>query len=154
MATGRPTTCTDEITDEICGRLAGGESLRAICGKDEQDSWLPARRTALRWLFEEFPEGDPRARFRRQYERARAAQAEGWAEEITDIADTTPDPNKARIRVDARKWSASKLLRDRYGDRQVIEGGEKPVQVTDATDKRKLAREVAFLLRQAEQGKE
>ena len=32
--TGRPSTYGQEIADEVCRRLAGGESLRAIC-RDE-----------------------------------------------------------------------------------------------------------------------
>ena len=36
--TGRPSTYSQEIADEVCRRLAGGESLRAIC----RDEGIPA----------------------------------------------------------------------------------------------------------------
>ena len=59
--------------------------------------------------------------FASQYARARERQAEVRAEENVDISDNDPHPVRARIRVDARKWVASKLLRKVYGDRQVTE---------------------------------
>jgi hypothetical protein len=38
--------------------------------------------------------------------------------EIISIADDpTDDYNSRRVRVDARKWSASKLMPKKYGDR-------------------------------------
>ena len=40
-----------------------------------------------------------------------------YAEDVVEIADNEPDPVKARVRVDARKWIASKLLPKKYGDR-------------------------------------
>lgn len=51
------------------------------------------------------------------YSRAQQSRAEIYAEEIIDIADLEPDPNKARVRVDARKWYASKAAPKKYGDR-------------------------------------
>ncbi len=54
--------------------------------------------------------------------RAREAQAELRADEITDIADgaehgASEAVQAARLRVDARKWIAAKLLPKRYGDK-------------------------------------
>jgi len=51
------------------------------------------------------------------YARARAARAEVLASEVVDIADTEQDPQRARNRMDARKWYASKVLPKQYGDR-------------------------------------
>jgi hypothetical protein len=51
------------------------------------------------------------------YIRARASFADVTADEILEIADTEPDPQRARNRIDARKWLASKLRPDVYGDR-------------------------------------
>lgn len=46
------------------------------------------------------------------------ARSEKLADEIVGIADDPLlDPNDKRIRVDARKWIASKLKPKKYGDR-------------------------------------
>jgi hypothetical protein len=56
--------------------------------------------------------------FREQYERAREDAADTFADEITDIADTDDDVNRAKVRIDARKWVASRMKPKRWGDRQ------------------------------------
>ncbi len=38
-------------------------------------------------------------------------------EDLVHIADTDHDPNRARVRIDARKWVASKLAPKKYGER-------------------------------------
>jgi hypothetical protein len=43
---GRPSIRTREIENEICFRIAGGESLRHIC----LDPKMPCRDTVFRWL--------------------------------------------------------------------------------------------------------
>lgn len=53
----------------------------------------------------------------RKYSAAQQARAEILADEIVDIADTEPDPNRARVMVEARKWYASKMQPNKYGDR-------------------------------------
>lgn len=58
--------------------------------------------------------------FSEKYEKARAKQAEYWADNIVDISDTAFDKDSAaaaRIRIDARKWVACKLLPRKYGDK-------------------------------------
>ena len=54
---------------------------------------------------------------RARYVRAREDQADFLADQIIEIADTCEDPNKARLQIDARKWTASKLRPKKYGDR-------------------------------------
>jgi hypothetical protein len=56
------------------------------------------------------------------YTRARADQADTIADQIMDIADTEPDPNRAKVRIDARKWIASKLKPQKYGEKLDISG--------------------------------
>lgn len=90
----------------ICKRIAEGESLRAICKAKD----LPSAETVRVWLSED------RA-FSAQYARAREDQADFYADEIIEIADSTSDPNKARVQIDARKWKASKLQPKKYGDK-------------------------------------
>lgn len=121
----RPSIYSQELADTICKRLAEGESLRSIC----RDDAMPTKSTVCKWLFD----SDKRA-FADQYARAREVQAELMAEEIVEISDDTSrddivdpltlqvKPNnewlaRSRLRVDARKWVASKLLPKKYGDR-------------------------------------
>ncbi len=121
---GRPSLYTAKLAANICQRLAEGKSLRSIC----RDDAMPAISTVMGWLFD----GD-HDEFSEQYARAREAQAEVRADEIVDIADDdtndfTADKDgkrvadnehiqRSRLRVDARKWIAAKLLPKRYGDK-------------------------------------
>jgi hypothetical protein len=103
---GRPALYTPELGLKVCERIANGESLRAIA----RDPETPALSTMWAWL-ESHPE------FSARYARAREQQADKFAEEIVAIADEEEDPQKARVRIDARKWVASKLKPKSYGDR-------------------------------------
>lgn len=51
------------------------------------------------------------------FARALAAGADARADDIIDIADTDPDPQRARNRIDARKWNAAKARPEKYGER-------------------------------------
>jgi hypothetical protein len=131
---GRPSEFSPEVANEICERIAKGESLRAICKGDDQtaEGWMPNQATVYRWLAskEEWAEA-----FREQYARAREMQAETFVDAIVEIADATDEPAKAklamseggeivvrdhnrdRLRIEARKWAASKLAPKKYGDK-------------------------------------
>ncbi|GAB2528279.1 hypothetical protein GCM10027189_03980 [Rufibacter soli] len=71
--------------------------------------------------------------FLEQYTRAREVQAELLADEIVDIADDNSRDavsnsgaiERSKIKIDARKWVASKLLPKKYGNQQQvnIDGG-------------------------------
>jgi hypothetical protein len=83
-----------------------------------------------------------------QYARAREAQADKFADDILQIADdglndsykddngnTRTDQDviaRSRLRVDARKWLASKMAPKKYGDKLAVGGADDlpPVQVT------------------------
>ncbi len=126
---GRPSDYNEAIAELICERLADGESLRTICESED----FPSKATVFNWLAR-FPE------FVDQYAHAREQQAELYANEIIDIADEepkhfVPDPDggeseridsagvaRNRLRVDARKWVASKLLPKKYGDKLELGG--------------------------------
>ncbi len=121
---GRPTDYTEELGALICERIADGESLRAICREDA----MPNKGTVFIWL-------SKHDLFADQYARAREEQAEAYADEITAIADEESYENievegvtvgvkfdstavaRNRLRIDARKWVASKLKPKKYGDR-------------------------------------
>lgn len=127
---GRPSDFTPEIANEICERIAKGESLRTITGAG-RDDFMPAETTVRRWLA---GDEDWNAEFRRQYAHARDCQADHYAEEIIGIADATPADAAAvardRLRIDSRKWIASKLAPKKYGDKTILAGDEEnPVKM-------------------------
>ena len=103
---GRPSTFSEKIADAVCESIADGESLRAIC----KDPDMPSKSSVCKWL------GQHEA-FADQYARARDAQADAHFDEIVHIADTEEDPQRARVRIDARKWTAGKQRPKKYGDR-------------------------------------
>ena len=118
---GEPTRFSQELFDTICDRLADGESLRAICRNDD----MPSTASVMRWL-------DQKEELREQYARAREAQADTIFDECLHIADTYDSDelvepqhiNRARLRIDTRKWMAGKLRPKKYSDKIVI-GGDK-----------------------------
>lgn len=114
-----PTKDTPELRAAILERISRGESLRRIC----QDKDLVSCDTWLKWCAEK-PD------LAEQYARARERQAEHYASEIIEIADTAEDAQIARLQIDARKWVASKLLPKVYGERQEIEHSGKIETIT------------------------
>ena len=115
---GRPPVWTEdkkaEAVERICQALSTEEiGLDRLC---KGDPTLPDPVTFRRWLQEDED-------IRTKYVQAREAQADLSASEIIYIADTETDPNRARVRIDARKWSASKLAPKVYGDRLHVDGG-------------------------------
>lgn len=111
---GRPSSYSQKIADDICERLANGESLRRICLTPN----YPNQATVFRWLASN-------TEFRDQYAHAREAQADVLADEIVDIADGkraeyeggAADVQRDRLAMDARKWVAAKLKPKVYGDK-------------------------------------
>lgn len=134
MTSGRPSSYTDDIALQICERLSDGRSLRSICLDDD----MPGQTTVFRWLA-------ANETFRKQYARAREAQADAIFDEMLDIADNSTNDwmerrgenaegyelngdhvQRTRLRLDTRKWMASKLAPKKYGDKlDVTSGGEK-----------------------------
>lgn len=127
----RPSDYSPEIAAQICRRIADGQSLRQI----DADEAMPGKTTIMRWLGER-----DKSEFRDQYAQAREAQADKLVDEILEIADDSSLDKKtvetdhgevevvdheniqrSRLRVDARKWAASKLAPKKYGDRVVTE---------------------------------
>lgn len=139
-----PASYSAETADMICEQLADGISLRAICRQEG----APTRRTVRYWL-ETVPA------FAAQYARAREDQAHTLADEIVAISDDEMDPQRARVRIDARKWYAGKL-HGKYSDRQQVEHsgpGGGPIKTEDVVDPLERARALAFLWRQAVEAK-
>lgn len=122
-------TFTQALFDRICERIAEGESLRGIC----KDKGYPAKRTFLRWV-----EGDEA--LQKQYGKAQMDRIDHYAEQIIEIADecrvgkkVTTKANgdvetvevdmveRARVQIDARKWTCARMNPKKYGDRVLNE---------------------------------
>lgn len=130
----RPSIFTPDLAERICTLIAQGHSKRQI---GEMDG-LPSRGTIDEWLL--IHEG-----FSSQYARACEIRAEGHAEELVDIADNREIPaDHKRLMLDARKWSASKLL-PKYSDRsEVTHKGEISVKPQEMTKEQIVARLAAL----------
>jgi Bacteriophage Sf6, terminase small subunit-like len=121
---GQQTKYTEAIADEICERLANGESLIAICTSSPH---LPSEYVVRQWAIDDRADKGGIGRgFASKYARARAAGYERLADEIIDISDAPimfegrPDNalvQQARLRSDNRKWFLSKVLPKRFGDK-------------------------------------
>ena len=128
---------TEEIFTEICERMSEGKTLREIC----KDPDMPNRATVLRWVKHD----DGR---KRQYEFARQAQCDFWADVIVELSrDRTNDiitdkdgkasanhaaVQRDRLICDNYKFLMGKLHPGRYGDKTQIELPQpaKPMQIS------------------------
>ena len=116
-----------QTVDDIIERISAGASLRSAC----RDAKISAP-TLRRWIVEDI------ANLAERYARARELQAEAWADEIKELADVCevgtrreimPDGGvkiyegdmleRAKLRIDARKWLMSKIAPKKYGDNAV-----------------------------------
>ena len=118
---GAPTLKTPELLDAIFAGISLGKSARAMCvevGISQRVLW--------NWLASD-------EELMRQYQRAKELCVDAYAEEIIEIsdersADTYVDEKgreivnrdviaRAQLRIDARKWYASRLAPKKYGDK-------------------------------------
>jgi len=144
---GRPTDYTLKLTDVICARLSEGESMRSVC----RDDSMPVLTTIFRWLREK-PE------FKQQYDIAKEESADSHADQMVDIADNEVSQPlivegkpllvdgkpimivdsvavaHAKLRIDTRKWAASKLKPKKYGDKQILEATVTTRRADELTD--------------------
>ncbi len=128
----RPSEYSEALAFEICAQIAEGRPLVRIC----EHQAMPNTATVYRWM-KAHPD------FLEMYQLAKEDQADTLAEEIITIADELPHTKvvdsdgteviipivldaaavqRQRLRVEARKWVASKLKPKRYGDRQELVG--------------------------------
>lgn len=116
---GRPTDYSEEVAAHICSEIASGRSLRSVC----EDEGMPDKSTVFRWL-------SKHETFRDQYARAQEDRTAAMAEDILEIADQYDNAQdkvdvehiqRAKLRIDARKWLMSKMAPKRYGDKQEID---------------------------------
>jgi len=97
---------------------------------------MPAMSSVFLWL-QKHPE------FSEQYTRAREAQADALADDILEISDDARNDwmerhgedsrgwqvngehiQRSRLRVESRKWIASKLKPKKYGDKVAVGGAD------------------------------
>lgn len=119
---GRPTVYTSELAKEICEVIAStSKGTKKLC--EESQHW-PCQDTLFTWL-KTYPE------FSEQYARAKIYQVEYLVDEMLEIADDTSNDNflneegktvvnaaainRARLKIDTRKWMACKLVPRVYG---------------------------------------
>lgn len=106
-----------EVVEQICYRMAGGESLSTIC----RDADMPAMQTVMRWLRDNPDMG-------RMYFTALQFRAARMAEELVDHCATLEAGgltqeriNALKIVINTKQWTMSRLLPKQYGDHQIIE---------------------------------
>lgn len=99
-----------ETLGKVFALLAEGKTLIEIC----KTKGMPSTATFFR-LLEENPQ------LRESYARARAKQADTFAEMIVAESRTAQDAQLGRLRMDALKWAASKIAPKKYGDKVEVE---------------------------------
>lgn len=110
----------DAGTESLCAALADGQSLRSLAKE-----YGTSATSILRWF-------DREPGRMREYQRAREAQADGLIDTLIELADEPmprgPDGrfdaaavNDKRLRIDTRKWIASKFRPGMYGDRVAVD---------------------------------
>jgi hypothetical protein len=121
---GRPTKYNQELANLICERVATHEvGLQRLCSMYAD---MPDKTTINKWRYKYHE-------FSTQYAQAKISQIETLMDEIIDIADdSTRDEMinehgvrvcnsefiaRSRLRIDTRKWLASKLIPRLYGDK-------------------------------------
>lgn len=122
MQQSRPTQYSPELGEKLCNKLATcTHSLVKICSEED----MPLHTTVLKWL------SDPdNVVFLQSYLLAREIQAELLIEEMIAIADEVGEKDsavhvsRARLRLDVRKWKATKLLPEKYSAADMETGGD------------------------------
>lgn len=129
---GRPKTYTGdkaiEVKAIIIERMSNGKSLKSILDNDKE---LPSRPIVYEWLNSENKNFDKE--FLNNYTRATQDRADYLVDEIISISDNQEGDvykndeglevtnhnviQRARLRVDSRKWIAGKMKPKKYGEK-------------------------------------
>lgn len=120
---GRPTDYNPEIATKICELIASNTiGVKRLCTMHE---WMPSHETVYQWIIRH-------KEFADLYATAKERQQDLQVEEMLEIADDDTNDmiqtekgwaanmaaiNRARLRIDTRKWHASKLNAKKYGDK-------------------------------------
>lgn len=120
---GRPTKFNVKLGRDICTKMLVNSpkksSLRYICSLKS----MPDRKSVYTWLLKAQEEGASLElqAFLHQYEMSVLLRSENCFDEILHVVYTETDTSRARSIVDALKWCVSKMLPDKYGDRQATD---------------------------------
>jgi transposase len=112
---GRPSEFTWDEAYVLCSWVQAGGSLRGYAEK-----YGRSVSTVYRWMREN-------AQFQSLYAQAHEDRADTLTDEMIEIADdaavaaTIEDVAAAKLRVDTRKWIASKLRPQKWGEKAVVE---------------------------------
>jgi len=154
MPAGRPSDYTQDLADIICEQLASGDSMRTVCKSED----MPGMSTVFRWLRER---DEFRQQYETAKDEAADVMVEEineiadnstndyitlladavkekppseWTEEDIHVLAIKAAPEniqRSRLRVDARKWTASKLKPKKYGDKTIHAGdADNPLRVS------------------------
>lgn len=134
---GATTRTRREILDDIFERMGEGKSLARILRDGRRKKDFPSLTTFWRWLTDD-------DELKNAYEFALQVRSELQAEEINEIADSMVDRKNltaqqlrlAQLRCDNRKWTASRLLPKKYGDRVTLAGDPTSPVSIDVIDAR------------------
>ena len=109
----RPTKYSEKLEDRMLEEIASGRSVISLC---REEDWTPNADTWYRWMYKIDGLSD-------RYTRAKAISSEFHADQILAIADEADNQTfqVARLQIDARKWVASKLVPNKYGEKSQID---------------------------------
>jgi hypothetical protein len=125
----RPTIYTEELAMEICRRISEGESVKQIC-KDES---MPNASTVHAWVLED------KQGFSKKYASAKEIGAEVEFDELRELADYSVSDivgddksdgarvQARKLQIDTIKWSLSKKIPKKYGDKLDVTSDNKPI---------------------------
>lgn len=144
---GRPTTFTKELAHRVLHRISTStEGLEKLCETHED---LPNKSTVYEWLLnnQEFSDA---------FKRARVIQTQLCIQELESVTDAefyydekgvkrydAALVAQRRLKVETRKWLASKIIPSVYGDKMTVE--------TDTKEKEELKKEIAALREKLDQ---
>jgi hypothetical protein len=111
---GRPSRAKPEVVDEICRRIASGESLRSVCADDH----LPAISTVTLWIVD-----GTQPHFSEAYFKAREAAGYVHADRVQETGQElqhgTISPQVAKVALDAYKWTAERMAPKGHSPRTI-----------------------------------
>ncbi len=161
---GRPPTDWKPAQEALCYLIANSNMGWRSCLKELAKTLkpVPSVMTVDRWFIDD-------KEFCERYARAKEEQADFLAEEILTNADDSSEDEifiecedgsgqsakrvcnkefiaRSRLRVDTRKWIASKLKPKKYGEKVDVTSGNEPLQQVPALSPIEAASRIAYLL--------
>ncbi len=141
---GRPSSYTEEMGDYICSVVQN--SVHGIDYLSARDDKLPSASTIRGWLYGEKNKAKI-VSFGDKYARAKAKQSHNMSDEIIRVCYETPlsrdETERAKLKVDALKWCAARLLPKVYSDNpKNFEEEKKPIENLSAEERMDKVREL------------